>query len=825
MTDHDLQRLRDDVAAAALVVAPSWPLSTTIAVNPLAGLEHLPFDEALERAAALFGTRGHLTLGEFRAAMADGRLGEPALRRALRRAVPGLADAPAVTVGIRSIPAEDVLLADLVIGPQACEPARRVRTVAEQVDLVCGTDLLSQVDQEAAEHCLQRAAAGDRDPTAAEPGDRALVLHAALEALEVPPGERGAYLEAHVAAQPGWAAHLRWRDAQDGGDALLEHLSIRVAAEARLVAGIASHRVLPAPAEPGAVASPDRTTTVADHLGAGADDHAGITATLALLPEHRRELVWLDAYERTAHDPLLAGIARASTDEPAPAGDLVAHVVCCIDVRSQALRRNLEARGGYRTYGYAGFFGLPVRIDPVTGGAGSDQCPVLLRPSAVVAEVAADDRLDEVTRLVERRRMAAAGADAWRAAKYHPVAPLALAEAAGWLAGAVAAARTGAPVITAWLTDHLPGAGRPDCVEHDRGHLPVEQQAALVAAIWGLGMADEPAPLVVLCGHGSRSDNNPMESGLACGACGGNPGGANARLAAAMANDPVVRAHLSEHGVDIPTSTWFLAGEHDTATDRVTLFGLDGVPPSHAEAVTRLTDDLAAAGEGAALDRALTLPGAEPPASRSRARTLARVRRRGRDWAEPVTELGLAGNMAFVVGPRSLTAHLDLGRRVFLHSYDAGADTDGATLGGILTAPLVVAQWINAQYYFSTTDPEQFGAGSKAVHNVVGDIGVLSGPGGDLRRGLARQSVRAGTTLLHEPVRLLAVVQGRLDHVDATIAGSTTLQQLIGNGWISLVARQHAGEPWRQRAVEGWFDRLLDDRGDEEGRLQPSLLG
>ena len=115
---------------------------------------------------------------------------------------------------------------------------------------------------------------------------------------------------------------------------------------------------------------------------------------------------------------------------------------------------------------------------------------------------------------------------------------------------------------------------------------------------------------------------------------------------------------------------------------------------------------------------------------------------------------------------------------MFVHSYEPSLDPDGSTLRGILTAPLVVGQWINAQYYFSTTDPEVFGAGSKTVHNVLGDVGVLTGPGGDLRRGLPLQSVRAGDRLLHEPVRMMTVVAGSLDHIDAAIEGSPVLRRL-----------------------------------------------
>ena len=168
-----------------------------------------------------------------------------------------------------------------------------------------------------------------------------------------------------------------------------------------------------------------------------------------------------------------------------------------------------------------------------------------------------------------------------------------------------------------------------------------------------------------------------------------------------------------------------------------------------------------------------------------------------------------------------MTAHADLGRRVFLHSYEAERDPDGAVLNGILTAPLIVAQWINTQYYFSTTDPEQFGAGTKAVHNVLGDIGVLSGAGGDLRRGLPLQSVRAGARLLHEPVRLLAVVQGSLDHIDHAIKESVTLRQLVENHWILLAARPNDASPWYRRGATGWAPHPIHD---QEGQPWPAAV-
>ena len=795
-----LADLLADVARAAQVVAPSWPLSGTIAVNPLSGMEHLPFRTALERAGTLFGARGLLTLDQLRATSADGQAAsvEAAVRAAVHRALPALPGAPP-ELGGRRARVEDILVADLLTGPGEPDPERTALTTAEQADRELGTSLQAEVDLVATEHCLGLAGGAASAPAP----ESARRLLDGLQRLGVGPADRVPFLEAHLSALPGWVAHLRWRDEHLGEHAVLDHLAVRVVAEADSVAPRTWRRPSPGGSPSGL---DQRVAAVRARLGARPTDDREIRQALGLLTGTRRGLVWLDAYERLRHDPLLASLGPDPSSEEDLRPAALAQVVCCIDVRSEGLRRHLEAAGPYETFGYAGFFGLPVRVEPLTGGEGTDQLPVLLAPSATVREVPDPGHEHRAKAVVERHREQAAVDAAWRAAKHHPIAPLALAEAAGWPAGALAAARTAAPGLTAWLADRLRPGAAPS--HHDRAGLSVADQAAWVAAIWRLGLGARLAPLVVLTGHASVSDNNPTESALACGACGGNPGGANARLAAAMANDPQVRAHLATMGVEIPEPTWFLAAEHDTTTDQVRLLDVEKVPEHRLGDVERLRHDLATAGEAAALERAPTLPGCDLGVGhRSRLRA---VRRRGRDWAEPVAELGLAGNLAFVVGPRDLTRHLDLQRRVFLHSYDAAADEDGATLAGILTAPLVVAHWISAQYYFSTTDPEVFGSGSKAVHNPVGDIGLLSGPGGDLRRGLPLQSVRAGDRLLHEPVRLLAVVQGRLDHIDTAIAGSPTLSQLVANRWIHLVARPTPRDPWQQRRASGWSLRDLD---------------
>jgi uncharacterized protein YbcC (UPF0753/DUF2309 family) len=179
-------------------------------------------------------------------------------------------------------------------------------------------------------------------------------------------------------------------------------------------------------------------------------------------------------------------------------------------------------------------------------------------------------------------------------------------------------------------------------------------------------------------------------------------------------------------------------------------------------------------------------------------------------------EWGLAANAAFVIGPRSITAELDLACRVFLHGYDAEADGEGTALETILTAPLVVGVWISCQYYFSSVDPDQFGAGDKTLHNPVGGIGVVLGEGGDLQVGLPAQAVGVGERRIHEPLRLLAVIQAPLERIEAIIQRNEVLQRLFGGKWMTLAARSHQDDVWSIRSPGGtWTTWCAADDGED----------
>jgi uncharacterized protein YbcC (UPF0753/DUF2309 family) len=852
-------RLVADVATAGSIAAPYWPLTSFVAVNPLGGLTDLPFAEAAAVARGWFGARTHLPLAAYRAEHARGTVNDDDLDRAIVRHDPALARrAPFDLAGIRVDPVE-VVRWDLLHGPIDESPPLPTSALAEALDEITSGWCAAFVDDAHAPWQMPdrdrgfyrswlAVAGGDRRLAAvigrdararlaALPDDPMELLHEVLGARGVADDGRVGALRTWILRTPGWAGFARWCDEWAPADRTGPRLRMIDLAAVRA----AMDHVAPEQLDlTGPDASPDddpaarleRRVDAAVAAFGGHGQRDAVAELLGAVTDDDRAAIWLTAHESNFRDRLLARLTDTSSSTPSvpstasaaassasaggSSGRPDAQLVFCIDVRSEGFRRQLEALGSYDTYGFAGFFGVPVRWRPLGSPVAQARCPVLVSPRHEIAEVAVDDDASYLAGC-----SAAAGLhDAFHAAKGGIASPFALAESAGWIAGPVAAVRTLAPPRS--RRDTTAPAGRrwwkpfgtaPDTApvvdESAQAELSVGPSTGLSleertlfaeAIVTTIGMA-EFAPVIVLCGHGSVTTNNPHASSLDCGACGGAPGGASARMAAAILNDGDVRAGLAERGITIPVDTWFVAAEHDTVADAVRIFDRVGMPDATRPLVDALQRDLDLAGERNALERARRLPG----------RT-ARVRDRGRDWAEVRPEWGLAGNAAFVIGPRSITADHDLGGRCFLHSYDAERDPDGVALETIMTAPLVVAQWISSQYYFSTVDPEVFGAGDKMLHNPVGGIGVVIGQGGDLAVGLPLQSVLLGEQRAHDPLRLLAVVQAPLERIDDIILRNTGLRRLVEGEWIHVVAREVGNDPWSFRTPDGTWEpwHLLD---------------
>ena len=141
-------------------------------------------------------------------------------------------------------------------------------------------------------------------------------------------------------------------------------------------------------------------------------------------------------------------------------------------------------------------------------------------------------------------------------------------------------------------------------------------------------------------------------------------------------------------GIEIPTNTHFLGALHNTTTDAIEFFDLAKIPADLRGTLNELIGSCATASEQTRAER---LPGLS-------SHSFVDLLQRARDWSEVRPEWGLAGNAAFVVAPRSVTKNANLDAHAFLHSYDYTQDTKGSVLETIMTAPMIVAHWINMQY-------------------------------------------------------------------------------------------------------------------------------
>ena len=801
------------IAAACARIAPLWPLKHFVAVNPFLGFSHTSFAATCATMRRVARVEMLMPRGFYREAMANGVIDDAALGQALR-AMPTAAGSVAE---LRSAAALD---------PAPRPPSAVVATVAEVLDRLASGDRLAsrtafmvdeiskfcagyfdegqaswkQPGRHLPPYAAWRAAmrhdrnpetmgiAGFRAAVADLPDDPVAAIGTVIDRLGIPDHAVVDYLHRALFDIGGWAAYVRYLVWDNGlygrdDDRLVQLLAIRMAWGFALWCerADAGFRAAWADAMTAAAALPQTDGPTDD-------------------PDLCIDLVLQDAYEIAWQRRLLAKLAGAAgSTEPflwprRTTARTPVQAAFCIDVRSEVYRRAFEtACPAAETIGFAGFFGYPIEYVPIGRETGGAQCPVLLTPAFTVCEAVTGASLEEETEILGLRLLRRRAGKAWKSFKLSAVSSFTYVESAGLLfapkllGDSLGLTRPVSDPNTDGLDAAIIPRVGPRLEARAVGGRPTgftlhQALTQAEAVLRGMSLTSDFARLVLLVGHGSTTANNPHASGLDCGACGGHTGEANARVAAGILNDPEVRLGLRGKGIEIPADCWFLGCLHNTTTDEVTIFDQDEVPVESRTPLRELRGWLARASALARAERApaLGLGGI--------ANVDDLVQARSRDWAQVRPEWGLAGNAAFIAAPRAFTRGVDLGGRAFLHNYDWQADTGFGVLTLIMTAPLVVASWINLQYYGSTVNNRAFGSGNKVLHNVVGTLGVLEGNAGDLKVGLPWQSVHDGQRFIHEPIRLNALIAAPLDAMNAVIACHQGIRDLIENRWLNLFA-------------------------------------
>ena len=486
--------------------------------------------------------------------------------------------------------------------------------------------------------------------------------------------------------------------------------------------------------------------------------------------------LWHLAYEWSFYDQVLGGIKV-----PNPAKrEAVSHsfqAVFCIDDRECSLRRYLEESDTTcATYGTPGFFGVEFYFQPEGGKFVTKLCPAPVFPKFLIHESEANNKHEKDPHFSKGSHSFHSG---WL-----------ISQTLGFWSAIKLFLNVFNPRFQPAATSSFKHMSKMAQLKVERtdeeitgnllsGFSVVEMTDRVESMLKSIGLVKDFAPLVYVVGHGASSVNNPHYAAYDCGACSGRAGSVNARVFCTMANHPEVRKELAIRGLDIPASTKFVGALHDTTRDEIEFFDENLLP-----AQLRSQHD----GNEKHFERALALNAKERSrrfmnvdSKQSIEKIHEKVRRRSISLFEPRPELNHATNALCVVGRRDMTSHLFLDRRSFMNSYDYRVDPEGKYLFNILKAAAPVCGGINLEYFFSRVDNHKLGAGSKLPHNVMGLFAVANGIDGDLRPGLPSQMIE-----VHEPVRLLIIVEHFTEIVLQTIQRDAATYEWFKNNWVHL---------------------------------------
>ncbi len=494
--------------------------------------------------------------------------------------------------------------------------------------------------------------------------------------------------------------------------------------------------------------------------------------------------IWQDAFEWSYYDTVLAGIALVPSTEVAAknAAEKSFQSIFCIDEREYSLRSYVESLDhNAQTLGAPGFFGVEFYFHPAHAKFYDKLCPAPVTPKYLIKEVETDHAHPHAQEIIYNKH-------SHRLVRGFFFSYLLGIPALGKLITNIVKPSM-SPAIANAFSHMNPDAeltivhtGERDEAEDLQVGFTVEEMTARVEKLLRcIGLTTDFSTLVYVIAHGSSSANNPHHGAHDCGACSGRPGLVNARVFAYMANYQPVREALKKNGLVIPSTTQFVGAMHDTAADEIQFYDEKVLTAENSALHAKNKELFEDALDLDAKERSRRFMSIDTKQDIKKIRN--DIKKRSVSYYEPRPELGHGTNAVCVVGRREMTKHLFLDRRAFLNSYDYTTDADGTLLGSVLAPLGIVCGGINLEYYFSRMDNYKLGAGTKLPHNVMGLVGVSNSIDGDLRAGLPLQMIE-----VHDPVRLLMVVEHFPEVVLKVIQANTALYEWFDKEWIHLVA-------------------------------------
>jgi uncharacterized protein YbcC (UPF0753/DUF2309 family) len=740
------------IKAASKRIGTTWPLYSFVTSNPLSGYEKLPFEEAVHEAGRFLKSNTYPSASIFRQAYENNDIDK--------------------TVLIETLKEEELLKTpETYLHAMQNDENEYAKETNSKLDVIMAKWLSAFMDEGLAEWQMPNKEKGfytawkalavyDKDMGKLSlkhlPETSIEALEQVLSAHEI--SNYNELFSAHIAALSGWTGYIKHRIdtnsiwQQQFPITIEDYLAVRL--------------------------------TIANHLGLSLEMSTENTQNKFNM---RLKHLWLKAWETTFQNRLVSDLKANNKNYNASIEKSLlpdAQMVFCIDTRSEMIRRHVEASGNYETFGYAGFFGIAADYQHYEEDISIKSCPPIVGSPYKITETPNKELAQQDANFKSEKKRSKATSHILKRLKNMLPSSFGFVEGAGAFYGLSLIGQSFAPSSYFKIKNRNKRDYESFCeprITYNEGNktsgdIALQEKVAIVKSAFDLMGWEDFAPLVLFIGHGSHTANNPFGSSLDCGACAASPGRHNARLLATLANDKDVRQVLkSAHQIHIPEDTVFVGGEHNTTTDDIVLFDSQ-TPETHKERLNNVKKSLEKAQETATGERLNVTKG-----------SVELAKKKSLNWGETRPEWGLAKNAAFIVGSRDLTSAMHLDGRCFMHSYNWELDPEGKALEGIMGGPMVVTQWINNHYYFSTVDNHKFGGGSKITHNITGQFGVVQGNGGDLKMGLPLQSLKASDTeMYHQPLRLTTIINAPIDRVESILRKNKHLQTLLDNEWMYL---------------------------------------